>query len=159
MCKFLRFGLIALAVLSLLIAGIGCSKSAMSTTTTNPQTSNQPPTTTSMPPTTTAKILPTTTTTTPLPTTTTKPPPTTTSNQVIIAGYKFTPQTIVVKARATVTWMNQDPEDHTVTSDVAGIFDKPIAAGGSVSIIFATPGTYPYHCSIHAEMQGTVIVQ
>ncbi len=90
------------------------------------------------------------------------PPPTTTpvpTNVVIIMGYAFVPQVITIPVGSTVTWQNQDMVDHTVTSDVGGIFDNYVGAGGSTRITFTVKGTYKYHCSIHPEMLGTVIVQ
>jgi plastocyanin len=73
-------------------------------------------------------------------------------------GYAFSPQTITVRAGTRVFWMNQDMVDHTVTSDVAGIFDNQLIAGGTTSITFSVPGTYNYHCTPHPFMTGTVIV-
>jgi plastocyanin len=71
----------------------------------------------------------------------------------------FQPSTIEIAAGGTVTWHNIDGDDsHTVTSS-EGDFDSGILEGGaSFAETFATPGTYPYTCLIHPEMQGTVIV-
>ena len=45
-----------------------------------------------------------------------------------------------------------------MTSDTPGIFDNAVPSGGSASITFTIPGTYYYHCAIHPEMLGVVIV-
>jgi plastocyanin len=74
-----------------------------------------------------------------------------------IQGFAFSPATINVKAGDTVTWTNKDTAGHTVTSDT-GAFDKPVAAGGTATVSFATAGTFAYHCNIHGGMSGTVVV-
>jgi plastocyanin len=57
-----------------------------------------------------------------------------------------------------VTWHNNDSVDHTVTSN-SGDFDSgAIRPGGSYSQTFDTAGVYSYHCSIHPNMHGMVIV-
>jgi len=62
---------------------------------------------------------------------------------------------------AIVTWINQDADDHTATSDPGApvAFDLQLKGNnGSNQFTFTKAGTYPYHCSFHAEMHGTVIV-
>ena len=76
--------------------------------------------------------------------------------------FGFSPDTItvVIGKNNTVQWINNDTAVHTATSDTAGIFDTgTIPSGGSASFTFTTPGTYTYHCSFHAWMQGTIIVK
>lgn len=79
--------------------------------------------------------------------------------QVIMTNRAYDPKEITVKAGDTVTWVNQDAPKHDVVADngefKSGLFDK----GQSFSFTFANAGTYPYHCSIHPGMTGTVIVQ
>jgi len=77
-------------------------------------------------------------------------------------AFGFTPDTItvVIGRNNTINWINDDTAPHTATSDTAGVFDTgTIAPGASASLTLATPGTYTYHCSFHAWMQGTVIVK
>ena len=74
----------------------------------------------------------------------------------------YAPNPITVRAGDTVTWTNNGPSTHTVTSDAgsAMAFDSGnIAAGGTFTQTFSTPGTFTYHCSIHPGMTGSVIVQ
>ncbi len=80
------------------------------------------------------------------------------TNEVLIQNYAFDPVTITVSANTTVTWTNNDPVGHTVTSD-NGVFDSGMMnTGKTFSHLFNTPGSYPYHCIIHSYMTGTVIV-
>jgi plastocyanin len=79
-------------------------------------------------------------------------------NEVIIQGSSFSPAAVTVNAGTKVTWRNLDGMTHTVTSDT-GIFDSGnIGNNGVYSFTFATPGEYPYHCTLHPGMSGTVNV-
>lgn len=77
----------------------------------------------------------------------------------------FTPQLRAVNrsgSAATVTW-NFEAEPHTVTWDSeppgASVADISATSSTSVSREFTVAGTYEYHCSIHAEMAGSLLVQ
>lgn len=79
--------------------------------------------------------------------------------KVSISNFKFDPQTVTIKVGQTVTWTNSDTAAHTVTADDNSWTSEKINTGDSFSKTFDKAGTYPYHCSIHLEMKGTVIVQ
>ena len=49
---------------------------------------------------------------------------------------------------------NQNPMD-----GVGGVTQAPIAPGASFSKTFTSAGSFPYHCTIHPGMVGTVTVQ
>ena len=84
---------------------------------------------------------------------------TTGTNEVLIQGNAFSPATITVAAGTTIKWTNKDGVNHTVTSD-SGLFDSgTFGNGGTFSRQFNTAGTFPYHCTVHTNMLGTVIVQ
>ncbi|HZW84763.1 MAG TPA: cupredoxin domain-containing protein [Nitrososphaerales archaeon] len=76
--------------------------------------------------------------------------------------YGFSPDaiTVIIGKNNTVFWTNDDVSIHTATSDTANVFDTGnILAGNSQQFTFTTPGTFTYHCSYHAWMQGTIIVK
>ena len=54
--------------------------------------------------------------------------------------------------------MNDDDFEHTITSDQVGLFDISLPAHGSVSHTFSTAGVFSYHCQIHPNMTGSVMV-
>jgi plastocyanin len=84
----------------------------------------------------------------------------------------FRPDSITVKAGSNVTWTQQDPGVHTVTSGTVvqgtggvtempnGTFDSgDLGTGKTFSFTFAAAGTYTYFCHVHpATMRGTVHV-
>ena len=96
------------------------------------------------------------------------------SKEVLIKGFAFSPSTINIKVRDSITWTNQDSASHTVTSDsgselsASGLELKSdsgselnselLSQGESYSHTFNTPGTYSYHCTPHPGMKAKVIV-
>lgn len=80
------------------------------------------------------------------------------TKEILIQGNAYSPATLTVNAGTTVTWTNKDAVDHTVTSDTKLFDSGNISSNGTFSYKFSTAGTYNYHCTIHQEMTGTVIV-
>ena len=70
----------------------------------------------------------------------------------------YNPIPVEVKVGETVTWINDDSVIHTATS-TDGTFDSGIMRKGeSFSYTFDTAGEYPYYCTLHPNMVGTVVV-
>lgn len=83
----------------------------------------------------------------------------TATTQVDIQGMSFVPSCVKVAAGAMVTFTNMDTLQHTATAD-GGSFDTgALLTNQSSAKTLATAGTFPYHCTIHPGMRGTVIVQ
>jgi plastocyanin len=81
-----------------------------------------------------------------------------TASTITIKDFSFTtPQS--VSPGATVTVDNEDGTAHTVTSDKGRAFDDPATPGTSTFTAPTEPGSYPFHCNIHPEMHGTLVVQ
>ena len=93
------------------------------------------------------------------------PTPVAAEAEVRIEASSFVPELLTVAVGTEVTFVNADPFDHTVTEGTDGdvvtdpIVDEPIAAGGTVSVTFAEPGTFDITCEIHPTMQMTVVVE
>lgn len=98
----------------------------------------------------------------PTPTTTTEsssPSAATSATAVSIKNFAFNPATVTVKKGTTVTWTNEDSASHTVTSDSGSVLQREsLSSGKSFSFTFNIVGNFPYHCSIHPNMQGTITV-
>ena len=75
---------------------------------------------------------------------------------VDIENFAFNPDMVVVMNGTTMTWTNLDAGSHSVTSD-DGAFDSGLLAQGeSFSYTFDTLDTFPYHCTVHSSMTGSV---
>lgn len=77
---------------------------------------------------------------------------------VSIKNMAFTPASLSVAAGATVTWTNSDSTMHTVTADDNSFNSGNIAVGATYSRVFNSAGTFSYHCTLHPEMTGKVVV-
>lgn len=87
-------------------------------------------------------------------------PPPTSADVTATTGLAFNPASVQVATGGEVTW-EFEATGHNVTFDaVAG---APADIGGSnadvsISRSFATAGTFPYECTIHPGMSGSVQV-
>ena len=79
--------------------------------------------------------------------------------KVSIDGTAFQPTTIRVKAGESITWTNEDPFAHTVTSRAGGFDSKTLASGRSWTYRVTRAGEFPYVCALHPTMKGTLIVE
>lgn len=80
------------------------------------------------------------------------------TNVIEITNFSFQPGSITVSPGTMVTWVNNDPVEHTVTSSDGTFSSGNIAAGGRFNFTFSKPGKYQYHCTIHPSMVGIVVV-
>ena len=77
---------------------------------------------------------------------------------VSIKNMAFSPGSLSVVTGSTVTWTNSDTTIHTVTADNGGFNSGNIAIGATYSMVFSSAGTFSYHCILHPEMTGKVMV-
>lgn len=87
---------------------------------------------------------------------------------VEMASIAFQPQKVIVDAGTTVTWTNREAGvEHFVNTDSHPAHtyfpaqnSQGLMPGESFAVTFATPGSYPYHCSAHAgAMKGEIVVR
>jgi cytochrome c oxidase subunit II len=81
----------------------------------------------------------------------------------------YDPDPLTVKVGDTIAVNNKDTAPHTVTSgkdatdpNMGKLFDTSIINAGDSGEIVTTgmkPGEYPFHCSVHPYMKGTLTVQ
>ena len=84
----------------------------------------------------------------------------------------YSPNPIQATVGQTVVWTNDDSAFHTVTSGTVGApdagkeFDSGLAGptaltakGKTFEHKFDAAGEFPYHCTLHPAMVGTVIVK
>jgi plastocyanin len=79
--------------------------------------------------------------------------------QITIDNFSFKPGTLTVPVGATVTWTNKDDIPHTVVSTKKRFASPALDTDERFSCRFTAPGSYPYYCSVHPMMTGTVVVK
>ncbi len=79
------------------------------------------------------------------------------SDPVTVGAYA--PKAITINAGQSIEWDWQDQgAPHSVTAD-DGSFDSCLQnAGYKFVMTFTNPGNFTYHCTIHAQMIGTISV-
>jgi len=78
---------------------------------------------------------------------------------VTVKNFAFSPADLTVSVGTKVTWTQDDSTPHTIVSN-SGVFKSgTLNRGDKFSFTFTEPGTYPYHCGIHASMVGKIIAQ
>lgn len=86
--------------------------------------------------------------------------------RINLADVSFQPKNVRINSGTKVTWVNQDQAIHYVNSDSHPAHSyfpeqnsKALKPGDTFSLVFDTPGVYPYHCSAHAaSMSATISV-
>lgn len=79
--------------------------------------------------------------------------------EVLIADFRYDPETITVATDQPVTFTNSDVAPHTATADDEALFDTGrLELGDEGKLTFSEPGTYGYFCDFHPFMRGTVEV-
>jgi plastocyanin len=76
---------------------------------------------------------------------------------VTIKGFKFKPGTIDIGKGDRVVWVNRDGVKHDATRGGSFTTGK-IKPGAAVAVRFGAKGTYRYHCTLHPEMIGKIVV-
>jgi len=82
-----------------------------------------------------------------------------TGTQITIESFRYS-GSLTVKAGAKVTVVNKDSTEHTLT-DKAGKFDTGTIQGSGGTGTFTAPskpGKYPFGCTLHPNMSGTLTV-
>jgi len=81
-----------------------------------------------------------------------------TTAAVSLANKAFSPVSVTVAIGGTVTWTNHDTMPHNVTANAGTFKSATLSPGAVFSFKFTKAGTYPYNCTFHGGMNGTVIV-
>ena len=82
----------------------------------------------------------------------------TTTVEAAVGGNQWGP--VSAKVGDVITWTNSDSVPHRVGLDdgsctMSGNID---GNGGKASLVFSAAGTYPFHCTIHTNMKGTITI-
>jgi plastocyanin len=77
---------------------------------------------------------------------------------VSIKDFSFEPSAITAKVGDTVTFSNTGAAAHNATLDAGGCATPNIEPGKADGLHFTAAGSYPFHCTIHTDMKGTITV-
>lgn len=126
----------AVSICALLVCAAACSKSDSSAATTTGPTTPQPTTPVSQAP----------------------PPAADTINAN--PDISFSPQTITIKVGTTVAYAFGSIGHNVIFNAVTGAPDDIVGVNSNTIIArtFSTAGTFPYQCTIHTNMTGSVTV-
>lgn len=78
--------------------------------------------------------------------------------QMDIRSFAFSKPDLTVAPGTIVVWINRDEAPHTVTSRDHTLNSKALDTDDRFSFTFKQAGDYPYFCTLHPHMVGTVHV-
>jgi plastocyanin len=79
--------------------------------------------------------------------------------QVKIVDLGFVPTRITIAVGTTLTWTNRDAIPHTVVGSHGVFKSKVLDSNEAFSYTFTKAGSFSYHCSIHPDMTGKIVVR
>ncbi|MEH1899770.1 MAG: cupredoxin family copper-binding protein [Nostoc sp.] len=77
---------------------------------------------------------------------------------VKIRNFKFEPANLAIAVGKTVQFINVDEEPHTATATDGTFNSKALDTNETWNYTATKRGTYPYICSVHPFMKGTLTV-
>src|SRR5829696_9764263 len=92
------------------------------------------------------------------PSPTTEPAEEPAETTVEIRNNAFNPPQLNVAPGTTVTFVNRDTVPHTATADNKLFDSGELAPGASYPVVLDGAGTVTYHCKLHPEMKGSILV-
>ena len=78
---------------------------------------------------------------------------------VVMKNDAYSPTSLTIPVGATVTFVNQDDDAHTVTSTNGWFDSKGLDSSGVWRHTFSKAGTYMYFCELHPFMKGKIVVK
>ena len=81
-----------------------------------------------------------------------------TTVQATVANFQWGP--VSAKVGDVITWTNSDTAPHKVALDDGSctMSGNIAGGGGKASLVFSVAGTFPFHCTIHPNMKGTITI-
>jgi len=85
-----------------------------------------------------------------------------TTDTIVIKNFMFSPDSLTVAPGAVVTVRNEDSVTHTLTDKTDQTLFNTGSVGPDQTKTFKAPdkpGSYPFFCTIHQYMTGTLVVR
>ncbi len=80
------------------------------------------------------------------------------THTVTMAAMEFGPMPTDVHVGDTITWVNNDVLEHTATAK-DGSFNVDLKPGAKASTVLKKAGSFPFVCTFHPNMTGTLVVK
>jgi len=77
----------------------------------------------------------------------------------ILTTTAFGANPLTITAGTTISWLNDDNTTHTSSADAGQWASGNMTPGARFNFTFASAGRFTYHCQIHPNMVGTIVVQ
>jgi plastocyanin len=77
---------------------------------------------------------------------------------VSVVDFSFQPSDIAAKTGQAIAFTNAGAAAHTATLDGGQCATPLINPASSDGLVFSVAGTYKFHCSIHSQMTGTIVI-
>lgn len=77
---------------------------------------------------------------------------------VTVVDFAFQPAEIAAKTGQVIAFTDTGQAPHTATLDGGQCATPTIQPGKSDGLTFSVAGTYKFHCSIHSQMTGTIVI-
>jgi plastocyanin len=78
-------------------------------------------------------------------------------HEVTVNNNFFSPANLTIQVGDTVRWTNSTGIPHNVTAP--GFQNQPSASSFTHEVTFNSPGTFPYQCTLHGGMDGSITVE
>lgn len=78
---------------------------------------------------------------------------------ITISKFEFAPAELTVSPGDTVEWSNDDVFRHTTTADSGAWSSPELRRGERFAFVPTDTGRFPYHCTAHSVMSGTIVVR
>jgi plastocyanin len=75
-----------------------------------------------------------------------------------VKDFAFEPAVITAKVGDVIAFTNDGFEPHNATLVAGGCGTKTLETGEVDGLRFTVAGTYPFHCTVHTQMTGTITV-
>jgi plastocyanin len=78
---------------------------------------------------------------------------------VSISNFAFAPAELTIAPGTRVRWVNEDGAPHGIAHKDGAPGVDLLLPGASAERVYDAPGTFDYVCSVHAYMNGRVVVR
>jgi plastocyanin len=78
--------------------------------------------------------------------------------KVTIEDFAFQPSLVQAETGEVITFSNTGFESHNATLDSGACATPTLETAGRAGLVFSTTGEFPFHCTVHNGMTGTIVI-